>query len=151
MCYKELLFKITFKIYIYIPTLHAFFKMSYIKIKQKDIHKILVIFRLFTNIYIYIYIWISDWTGELVLTSICFIFDDRFKKQKEGTTIGTKFAAPYAIIFMAALEEEILDSLIKKPWLWWKYIDDIFMIWHHKENELKQFIDKLILEKESTF
>ena len=44
---------------------------------------------------------------------------------------------------MAALEEEILDSLIKKPWLWWKYIDDIFMIWHHRENELKQFIDKL--------
>ena len=43
---------------------------------------------------------------------------------------------------MAALEEETLESLIKKSWLWWRYID-IFMIRHHGENELKQFIDKL--------
>ena len=49
----------------------------------------------------------------------------------------------YIYIFMAALEEEILESLIKKPWLWRRYIDDIFMIWHHGENEFKQFIDKL--------
>ena len=40
-----------------------------------------------------------------------------FKRQKDGIAIGTKFAPPYAIIFMAALEEEILESLIKKPWL----------------------------------
>ena len=56
---------------------------------------------------------------------------------------------------MAALEEEILESLIKNSWLWWRYMDDIFIIWHHGENELKQFVDKLdkfhfILEKEST-
>ena len=53
-------------IYIYIPTLHAFLKMSHIKIKQKDIHKISVIFGLFKNlqrtvvcvcVYIYIYIY----------------------------------------------------------------------------------------------
>ena len=68
---------------------------------------------------------------------------DRFKKQKEGTAIGTIFAPPNVIIFIAALEEEILEFLITKPWLWWRYIDDIFMIWHHRENELKQFIDKL--------
>ena len=65
---------------------------------------------------------------------------DRLKKQKEGTAIGTIFTPPNAIIFIAALEEEILESLIKKPW---RYIDDPFMIWHQGENELKQFIDKL--------
>ena len=79
---------------------------------------------------------------ELVLRNIYFEFNDRYKKQKEGTKEG-KFAPPYVIIFMAALEEEILESLVKKPWLWWRYIDDIFVIWHHRENELKQFIDKL--------
>ena len=66
-----------------------------------------------------------------------------FKKQKKGTAIGTKFSLPYAIIFMAALEEEILESLIKKPWLCRRYLDYIFVIWHHGENELKQFIGKL--------
>ena len=65
---------------------------------------------------------------EFVLRNDYFEFNDRFKKQKEGTAIGTKFAPPYAIIFMVALEEEILESLIKKRWLWWRYIDDIFMI-----------------------
>ena len=50
---------------------------------------------------------------ELVLRNDYFEFNDGFKKQKEGTAIGTKFAPPYAIIFMAALEEEILESLIK--------------------------------------
>ena len=44
---------------------------------------------------------------------------------------------------MAALEEETLEPLIKIPWLWRRYIDDIFMIWYHRENEIKQFIDKL--------
>ena len=44
----------------------------------------------------------------LVLRNNHFEFNDTFKKQKEGTAIGIKFAPLYAIIFMAALEEEIL-------------------------------------------
>ena len=52
--------------------------------------------------------------AEVVLRNTYFEFNDKFKKQKEGTAIGTKFTPPYAIIFMAVLEEEILDSLIKK-------------------------------------
>ena len=60
--------------------------------------------------------------AELILKKInYFQFNDRFRKQKEGTAIGTKFASPCAIIFMATLKEEIL-SLIKKPWLWWRYL-----------------------------
>ena len=51
--------------------------------------------------------------AERVLRNNYFEFNDKFKKQKEGTATGTKFAPPYAIIFMAALEEEILESLIK--------------------------------------
>ena len=40
---------------------------------------------------------------------------------------------------MAALEEDFLETLIKKPWLWWRYINDIFVIWQHGEDELKLF------------
>ena len=69
--------------------------------------------------------------AEFVLKNKCFEFNDRFRKHKEGTAIGTKFASAYAIIFMAALEEEILEIPIKKLWLWWRHIDNIFMIWHH--------------------
>ena len=52
-------------------------------------------------------------------------------ENKEDTAIGSKFSSPYAIIFMTALEEDILEFIFKKPWLWLRYIDDIFMIWHY--------------------
>ena len=81
--------------------------------------------------------------AELVLQNNYFEFNERYLKQIRGTAIGTKFAPPYAIIYMAALEEDFLETLIKKPWLWWRYIDDIFMIWQHGEDELKTFLEKL--------
>ena len=45
---------------------------------------------------------------------------------------------------MAALEED-LETLIKKPQLWCRYIDDIFMIWQHGEDELKLFLKNLTI------
>ena len=66
--------------------------------------------------------------AELVLQNNYFEFNEQYLKQIRGTAIGTKFVPPYAIIYMVALEEDFLETLIKKPWLWWKYIDDIFMI-----------------------
>ena len=30
-----------------------------------------------------------------------------------------------------------------KPWFWWQFIDDSFLIWRHGEEKLKQFIDSL--------
>ena len=55
--------------------------------------------------------------AEIVLKNYEFEFNDRFRKQKEGTAIETKFALPCAIIVMAALEEESLGYLLKNPWL----------------------------------
>ena len=72
-----------------------------------------------------------------------FEFNDRFRKQKEGTAMGIKYAPPYAIIFMTALGEEILESLLKKTCLRWRYIDDIFMIWHRGENKLNNLLINL--------
>ena len=48
------------------------------------------------------------------------------KQQVSGTAIGTKFAPPYTCIFMEHL----------KPWLILRYIDDIFFLWTHGEDEL---------------
>ena len=54
-----------------------------------------------------------------------------FYQQLQGTAIGTKFAPSYAIPFMAALKENLLSEAPYKPWLWWRFIDDIFLIWRH--------------------
>ena len=64
-------------------------------------------------------------------------------KQKQGAATGTKFAPPYSILFMAELEEEILSEIELKPYLWWRYIDDIFFLWEHGKEKLKKFIEYL--------
>ena len=75
--------------------------------------------------------------AEIVLKSNIFLFNEKTLKQLRGTAIGTKFALPYAIIFMADLEERILKDIELKPRIWWRYIDDIFFIWEHGEDSLK--------------
>ena len=57
----------------------------------------------------------------IVLKSNIFQFDEKTFKQVRGTTIGTKFAPPYAILFMA----------------------DIFFIWEHGKESLEKFLNKL--------
>ena len=81
--------------------------------------------------------------AEVVLKNKIFTFRKKTLKQKRGTAISTKFAPPYSILFMAELEEEIIKESEYKPYLWWRYIGDIFFIWEHGESKLKPFIDKI--------
>ena len=50
----------------------------------------------------------------LVLQNNYFEFNERYLTQIQGTAIGTKFAPLYAIIYMAALEEDFLEKTYKK-------------------------------------
>ena len=80
---------------------------------------------------------------ELVLKNNIFEHNGRTFKQKRGTAIGTKLAPPYAILFMDSLETGFLESSQLKPLVWWRYIDDIFLIWQHGEDSLKEFLECL--------
>ena len=71
--------------------------------------------------------------ADIVLKNNYFQFLDKTCKQKRGTAIGTKFAPPYSILFMADLEKRLLSDIDLKPYIWWRYIDDIFLIWEHGE------------------
>ena len=53
--------------------------------------------------------------------------------------IGTKFASPYACIYIDQVEQKFLATQINQPLIWLKYIDNIF-IWTHREKELEQFM-----------
>ena len=66
--------------------------------------------------------------AEIVLKNNIFTFEVKTLKQKQGTAISTKFAPPYSILFMTELEEEILSEIKLKPYLWWRYIDNIFFL-----------------------
>ena len=62
-----------------------------------------------------------------------------------GTAIGTKFAPSYECIFMDQLETKFLESQNLKPLVWFRYIDDIFFIWTHGEENLRNFLTEFDL------
>ena len=81
--------------------------------------------------------------AEFVLKSNFFEFHQEVKRQKSGTAIGTKFAPPYACIFMDEVETEFLKSQELQPFLWLRYIDDIFFIWTRGTQRLDSFLNEL--------
>ena len=80
--------------------------------------------------------------AEIVSRNNIFQFNEKTLKHLRGTAIGTKFAPPYTIIFMADLQERILEDIELQPCIWWRYISVIYLIWEHGEDSLKQFIEK---------
>ena len=82
--------------------------------------------------------------ADFVLKNNYFEFDSCIKQQISGAAIGTKFAPPYAAcIFMDKVEIAFLESENIKPWVWMRYIDDIFFIWTESEDELEGFLQRL--------
>ena len=71
---------------------------------------------------------------HFILTKTAFKFDVKLYEQISRTTMGMKCAPSYAILFM--------DKLVR-PHVWWRYIDDIFMIWQHSREKLCSFLDAL--------
>ena len=50
-------------------------------------------------------------------------------------------ALAYANIFMDILERKLLSGARVKPYVWLRYIDDIFMVWTGSKEELNQFLN----------
>ena len=78
-----------------------------------------------------------------ILQKNYFQFNDKMYLQTSGTAMGTRCAPNYAIIFMAEIEEDFLNSQTLKPTTWLRFIDDIFMVWNHSNEELTEFIKDL--------
>lgn len=77
---------------------------------------------------------------EINLTRNDFEFNGNFYLQIKGTAMGKRFAPAYANIFMADWEENALSKCSKKPFIYLRYLDDIFGIWTHSVEEFRQFI-----------
>ena len=80
---------------------------------------------------------------EFVLNNNIFEFNGKVKQQIAGTAIGTKFAPLYAYIYMDEVETKFLKTQELQPLVWFRYIDDIFFIWNHSEDELNKFLENL--------
>jgi hypothetical protein len=57
--------------------------------------------------------------------------------------MGTKMAPAYANLFMNDFEESFLNTQERKPTVWVRYIDDIFIIWEHGQSHLDMFMSAI--------
>ena len=81
--------------------------------------------------------------AEFVLKNNFFEFGSKVKQQVSGTAIGTKFAPPYACIFMDKVEVDFLETQVVKLLVWLRYIDDISFIWNESDEKLDEFLENL--------
>lgn len=80
---------------------------------------------------------------EINLTKNDFEFDEEYYLQIKGTAMGKRFAPAYANIFMADWEEKALAKCNKKPFQYFRYLDDIFGIWTESRDDFISFINIL--------
>ena len=71
---------------------------------------------------------VTEFLTKFILEQNYFIFENKIYLQKQGTAVGTRMVRQYANIVMARLEEDIISDVPRKPLLYLRYIDDIFMI-----------------------
>uniref|UniRef100_A0A8C5WH29 Reverse transcriptase domain-containing protein n=1 Tax=Leptobrachium leishanense TaxID=445787 RepID=A0A8C5WH29_9ANUR len=83
-----------------------------------------------------------------ILTHNFFLFDGKYYLQKRGTAMGTSCAPNYANLFLALWEETMVFTDKTKKYTvnvskWFRYIDDIFLLWHSSEDLLKEWLNEL--------
>ena len=81
--------------------------------------------------------------AEFVLKNNYFEFNSNVKDQISGTAIGTEFAPPYPCIYMDCMENQFLKNAQVQSQIWFRYIDDIFLIWTACEKELDDFLEQI--------
>ena len=65
---------------------------------------------------------------QSVLKNNFFEFNNEIKEQIPSTAIGTKFASPYACIYIDKTETGFLKTQELQPFLWLRYIGDTFFM-----------------------
>ena len=77
---------------------------------------------------------------RMILGMNNFSFNGQHFLQTHGTAMGTRMAPSYANLFMGNFEQLAIENARLNPFVWWRYIDDIFMIWTGGDN-LKTFMN----------
>ena len=88
---------------------------------------------------------------SLILTLNNFIFNDKNYLQVKRFAMGTISAPPFANIFMGKFEDTHIYPLIQQFCkLYFRYIDDLFLIWTGAKDQFKELISNLNNQHPST-
>ena len=61
--------------------------------------------------------------------------------QTHGTAMGTNMAVDFSVIFMADLEKRLLAGSPLKPFVWKRFVDDIFPLWNIPIEKVSIFVN----------
>ena len=87
---------------------------------------------------------------SLILHLNNFSFNGKHYQQTQGCTMGSKCSPSYANLFMGDFEEKFIYPKIKnKSACYYRFIDDIFMIWTGTKEELLRFFEDINLQHQS--
>ena len=59
--------------------------------------------------------------------------------QTESTAIGSHLGMNYACTYLGNWEQELYSKSKDLPSHYWRYVDDIWGLWHHGLEKLQQF------------
>lgn len=94
---------------------------------------------------------------NLIINNNFFRFDNRVYLQEEGAPMGSPISGLLAEFILRPLEEDINCNFKNPPMVWWRYVDDVFIVWQHDVVLLDEFFSlinglnpkiKFTLEKE---
>ena len=80
---------------------------------------------------------------KLVLGNNVFHFAGKFYSQKFGTAMGTPCAPPYANLFVLLNELKFFDKCEHLPYRFFRYLDDVFIVWYGDRKMLENFLGSL--------
>ena len=81
--------------------------------------------------------------SNLSLIEMLAQFDGENYLQVGGTAMDTRVVPSFANIFMNDFEEKHVYTHHLQPLAWYRYINDIFCLWQHGEEELEKFTTHL--------
>jgi len=78
-----------------------------------------------------------------VLTTTYFLYDGAFYNQTDGVTMGSPLAPVIANYYMEHFKQLAISMASRKPTHWYRYVDDTFVVWPHREEEFHDFLNHL--------
>jgi len=80
---------------------------------------------------------------EITLKGNDFLFNGEWYLQNTGTWMGRDWAPRYVDIYMAKFEKEVHLKCPLQPHTYYRYLDDIFIMWTHGEDSFMDYLNNL--------